>query len=57
MEELEYTLKFGKYKNLTIEDILGIDPEYLSWLNENIRSFKNQTLRILRSLQEKGLIK
>lgn len=30
---------FGRYKDLTIEEVLQIDPQYLLWCQENIAQF------------------
>ena len=36
---LETTLTFGKYADLTVEQVLKTNPQYLLWANKNIDGF------------------
>jgi hypothetical protein len=36
-DSIDQKLNFGKYKDHTIRDICNFDPNYLLWINENIR--------------------
>lgn len=38
--DLDSTLRFGKYKGYTIEDLLNDRPDYLLWLLENVDDFE-----------------
>ena len=40
-------IPFGRYKGKTLEEIAEIDPEYILWLHENVK-----TVKIPRSLWE-----
>jgi hypothetical protein len=40
MYDLDTKLGFGKYKGLTVEQILEHDPSYLLWLLENVERFE-----------------
>ena len=33
-------ITFGKYKGKTFNEISNIDPDYIIWLNENIKTIK-----------------
>jgi uncharacterized protein (DUF3820 family) len=33
--EIEYKMRWGKYKNLTLDEICAKDPFYISWLKNN----------------------
>lgn len=34
------TITFGKHKEKTFEEISNIDPDYIIWLDENIKTIK-----------------
>jgi len=36
----EDTLTFGKYKGKTFDEIADIDPDYILWLDENVKDVK-----------------
>jgi hypothetical protein len=36
----EDTITFGKYKGKTFNEISNIDPDYIVWLNENVKTIK-----------------
>jgi hypothetical protein len=38
LNNLDDKISFGKYKNRTIEDILNIDPQYITWLDKNVKT-------------------
>jgi len=40
MKSLETVLDFGKYKGKTLDEVGDIDPSYICWLHENIKSVK-----------------
>ena len=33
-------IKFGKYRNIPVRDVLARDPEYLNWLSKKYRMTK-----------------
>lgn len=35
----DHILSFGKYKGLSIEEVLEINPDYLLYCQENVESF------------------
>jgi hypothetical protein len=37
LNELQDELSFGKYKNKTIGYILNMDPQYITWLDFNVK--------------------
>jgi hypothetical protein len=36
----EDTITFGKYKDKTFDEIADIDPDYILWLDENVKDVK-----------------
>ena len=34
------TITFGKYNGQTFEEISNIDPDYILWLNKNVKDVK-----------------
>lgn len=34
------TITFGKHKEKTFEEISNIDPDYIIWLDENVKTIK-----------------
>ena len=40
MNKPEDTITFGKYKGKTFNEISNIDPDYIVWLNENVKTIK-----------------
>jgi hypothetical protein len=36
----EDTITFGKYKGKTFDEIADIDPDYILWLDENVKDVK-----------------
>ena len=34
------TIAFGKYNGQTFEEIANIDPDYILWLDENVKDVK-----------------
>lgn len=34
------TITFGKYNGRTFEQIVNIDPDYILWLDENVKDVK-----------------
>jgi hypothetical protein len=34
------TITFGKYKGKTFDEIADIDPDYILWLDENVKDVK-----------------
>jgi hypothetical protein len=36
----EDTITFGKYKGKTFDEIANIDPDYILWLDENVKDVK-----------------
>jgi len=43
--DLGYQLNFGKYKTMTINEVLNIDREYLEWLMKSTHTEKMTKLR------------
>ncbi len=37
MNKPEDTITFGKYKGKTFDEIADIDPDYILWLDENVK--------------------
>lgn len=54
-EALETEVTFGKYKDLTLEEILDEDPDYLEWLAGNAREkeLRMAACIVLKSSQDK----
>lgn len=44
--ELSQKITFGKYKGLTIVDVLVSDPSYLVWACDNVEFFPNFSTEI-----------
>ncbi len=40
MNKPEDTITFGKYKGKTFDEIADIDPDYILWLDENVKDVK-----------------
>lgn len=40
MRNPEDKITFGKYKGKTFEKIADIDPDYILWLNKNVKNVK-----------------
>ena len=40
MNNPEDAITFGKYKGKTFEEIANIDPDYILWLDENVKDVK-----------------
>jgi hypothetical protein len=40
MNKPEDTITFGKHKGKTFNEISNIDPDYIVWLNENVKTIK-----------------
>ena len=40
MKSLETVLDFGKYKGKTLEEVADIDPSYICWLHENVKTVR-----------------
>ncbi len=40
MNKPEDIITFGKYKGKTFYEISYIDPDYIVWLNENVKTIK-----------------
>ena len=40
MNKPEDTITFGKYKGKTFDEIANIDPDYILWLDENVKDVK-----------------
>ena len=40
MNKPEDTITFGKYKDKTFDEIADIDPDYILWLDENVKDVK-----------------
>ena len=40
MNKPEDIITFGKYKGKTFEEIADIDPDYILWLDENVKDVK-----------------
>ena len=34
------TITFGKYKGKTFDEISYIDPDYIAWLNESVKTIR-----------------
>lgn len=49
--DINQKLNFGKYKGYTIRDICNFDPNYLLWVNTNIRfaEISDELLLIINS--------
>ena len=39
-EELKIVVTFGKYKGKTLDEISDINPSYICWLKENVKTIK-----------------
>jgi hypothetical protein len=40
MNKPEDVISFGKYKGQTFDEIADIDPDYILWLDENVKDVK-----------------
>ena len=40
MKSLETVLDFGKYKGKTLDEVADIDPSYICWLHENVKTVR-----------------
>ncbi len=40
MNKPKDTITFGKYKGKTFNEIADIDPDYILWLDENVKTIK-----------------
>jgi hypothetical protein len=40
MRDPEDIITFGKYKGKTFDDIADIDPDYILWLDKNVKDVK-----------------
>ncbi len=40
MNKPEDIITFGKYKGKTFDEIADIDPDYILWLDENVKDVK-----------------
>jgi hypothetical protein len=40
MNKPEDKITFGKYNGKTFDEIADIDPDYIIWLNENVKTVK-----------------
>jgi hypothetical protein len=40
MNKLEEIISFGKYKGKTFDEIADIDPDYILWFDENVKTIK-----------------
>ena len=40
MNNPEDAITFGKYKGKTFDEIADIDPDYILWLDENVKDVK-----------------
>jgi hypothetical protein len=40
MRDPEDIITFGKYKGKTFDEIADIDPDYILWLDENVKDVK-----------------
>ncbi len=39
-----YTFTFGKYKNMTVDDVFSKDPNYLNWLYNRSSTLEDKVL-------------